>query len=383
MAQPRRALTAAALASAVTLAAPTLRAQRWPEVSLVTMGPGDDVFSRFGHAALCVRDAAEPAGRCYNYGTADFDAPVAFTWSVLRGRGRFWVSVTPEPEMLDLYGPGSDRDVWSQELPLPYAARVALASRLAWDALPAHRDFIYHHYRDNCATRLRDHLDAVTAGALRRRGARPFGHAWRTPTRAGFASDALFVLGSDLALGRALDRPMSTWEAMFLPDVLRAEAHHTWQVAPVVRCRRMGTVTAGDPWAGQRVLGSLAGALGALSAAASWRLGARGRRAARVTVAGLLGVTALTLWTLAAVSPLPELRVNECLLLLTPTDLVLATGDEARATRYARLRVLGVLAVLAVWAAGLLVQPLGWVAAAVLAALGPWALGRRERATSP
>ncbi len=211
MAQPRRALTAAALASAVTLAAPTLRAQRWPEVSLVTMGPGDDVFSRFGHAALCVRDAAEPAGRCYNYGTADFDAPVAFTWSVLRGRGRFWVSVTPEPEMLDLYGPGSDRDVWSQELPLPYAARVALASRLAWDALPAHRDFIYHHYRDNCATRLRDHLDAVTAGALRRRGARPFGHAWRTPTRAGFASDALFVLGSDLALGRVLDRPMSTW----------------------------------------------------------------------------------------------------------------------------------------------------------------------------
>jgi hypothetical protein len=383
MAQPRRALTAAALASAVTLAAPTLRAQRWPEVSLVTMGPGDDVFSRFGHAALCVRDAAEPAGRCYNYGTADFDAPVAFTWSVLRGRGRFWVSVTPEPEMLDLYGPGSDRDVWSQELPLSYAARVALASRLAWDALPEHRDFIYHHYRDNCATRLRDHLDAVTAGALRRRGARPFGHPWRTPTRAGFASDARFVLAADLALGRALDRPMTTWEAMFLPDVLRAEARHTWQVPPVARCRRMGTMTAGDPGAGQRLLVHVAGALGALSALASWRLGPRGRRAARVALAGLLGVAALALWTLAAVSPLPELRVNECLLLLAPTDFVLATGDEARATRYARLRVLGVLAVLALWAAGLLVQPLGWVAAAVLAALGPWALGRRERATSP
>jgi hypothetical protein len=176
---------------------------------------------------------------------------------------------------------------------------------------------------------------------------------------------------------------MTTWEAMFLPDVLRAEARHTWQVPPVARCRRMGTMTAGDPGAGQRLLVHVAGALGALSALASWRLGPRGRRAARVALAGLLGVAALALWTLAAVSPLPELRVNECLLLLAPTDFVLATGDEARATRYARLRVLGVLAVLALWAAGLLVQPLGWVAAAVLAALGPWALGRRERATSP
>src|SRR5262249_22317515 len=57
-----------------------------PTVELYTMGPGDDLFSAFGHAAVCVLDERSPAGRCYNYGTADFRTPLPLTWAFVRGR---------------------------------------------------------------------------------------------------------------------------------------------------------------------------------------------------------------------------------------------------------------------------------------------------------
>jgi len=383
MAQPGRTLRRWALGLALgCVPAGSAFAQTAPTVALVTMGPGDEVFSRFGHAALCVRDAESPDGRCYNYGTADFSTPGPLTWAVLRGRGRFWVSVAPEPWMVQRYGPEEDRDVWVQTLPLPPEARARLAARLAWDAEPDHRHFVYHHYRDNCTTRLRDHLDVVTGGALRRVGQRPYGQPWRTPTRAGFATAPALLSVSDVVLGRALDRPMSTWEAMFLPAVLRAEVRAVLEVRPEARWRRQAGVAAGDPQAGQRALATLAGLLGAFSAALSWRLGSRGRRRARIALGALLGATAVGVWSLAAVSALPELRLNESLLLLLPTDFVFGTADEGRATRYARLRVVLGFGVLVLWAVGLLVQPLGWIVALVLGAFAPWALGRATGFTS-
>ena len=60
-----------------------------PQVEVFTMGPGDDLFSRFGHAAICITDEESPLGRCYNYGTADFSTPGPLTWGVLCGNKQF------------------------------------------------------------------------------------------------------------------------------------------------------------------------------------------------------------------------------------------------------------------------------------------------------
>jgi hypothetical protein len=94
-----------------------------------------------------VRDTLTPQGRCYNYGTAEFDSFQALLWDVLRGRARFWVSVSDEPQMIAQYARVEDRTVWRQVLPYPVAARRRLAARLALDALPEHRFYVYHHYR--------------------------------------------------------------------------------------------------------------------------------------------------------------------------------------------------------------------------------------------
>src|SRR5581483_2002964 len=98
----------------IVLFAATLAA---PRIELYTMGAGDDLFSAFGHAAICVLDEQSPRGRCYNYGTADFRTPLPLTWDFIRGRARFWVSVADLPAMLWLYRQ-EDRTVYRQRLAL-------------------------------------------------------------------------------------------------------------------------------------------------------------------------------------------------------------------------------------------------------------------------
>ena len=66
-----------------------------PRIELYTMGRDEALFTKFGHAALCVVDDTRPGGGlCYNYGTTDFSRPVGLSWDVVRGRAKFWVSVS-------------------------------------------------------------------------------------------------------------------------------------------------------------------------------------------------------------------------------------------------------------------------------------------------
>lgn len=378
MALSRRPVAPAALAVALALPAAALaQTADGPEVALVTVGPGDDVFSRFGHAALCVRDAASPQGRCYNYGTADFTTPAPLTWAVLRGRGRFWVSVVDEPAMVAHYARVEDRTVWRQALPLPAEARTRLAQRLAWDALPANRHYVYHHYRDNCTTRLRDHLDAVSDHALSPSRNTVTERSWRDRTREGFASDLRLLGLAELLLGSALDAPMNRWEEMFLPAVLREEAARALSAPAVAVSTRARPLPDGEPTRGVGVLIAFSAALAALGFAGGSsrpRLLAAG---ARALTALLLALPGLALWLLVAGSTLPELRRNALALVLVPTDLALAWPSTWR--RYGGARLVTLVLVLLAWCAGWFEQSaVGVLSLGALLAVG--ALTRSERA---
>jgi hypothetical protein len=118
-----------------------------PQVEVFTMGPGDDLFSRFGHAAICITDEESPLGRCYNYGTADFSTPGPLTWGVLRGNGQFWVSVSSLPHMLLLYRL-EDRTVYRQRLPLSPTQAQSIAAALHKADRPEQTLYNYRHFDD-------------------------------------------------------------------------------------------------------------------------------------------------------------------------------------------------------------------------------------------
>jgi hypothetical protein len=360
-----RALVAALVL--ISAAAPAA-AEQPTRIELYTMGSGDDVFEAFGHSTLCVLSEQFPPGACYNYGTTDFTSPARLVWDVLRGRALFWVARAPLPIMLQAYI-DDDRTIYRQQLELPAAAAEALAARLERDLLPEHRTYVYHHYRDNCATRLRDHLDVVTGGALSREADGPFPTSFRELTQGGFAASVLLLAGMEVLVGRRVDRQPTLWEAMFLPDVLRAQVERRLGVAPEVVFMRRGPVPELPLLAGRHAVLALAVGLtlvvvlGALWRPA-WRL-------ALVVMALILGLVGLLAAATAGVALLPELRQNEILLVLLPTDLAIALlrGRLLLAYLAARL-VLAAIVALALLA-GVLVQPM-WAAWALAA--GPLAV---------
>jgi hypothetical protein len=336
-------------------------------VELYTMGPGDDLFSAFGHAALCVADGPAPGGVCYNYGVTDFADPAAVVWSFLRARPRYWVSRMPLPLMLESFA-AQDRTIYRQVLALPAAAADVLAARLAYDAQPAHKYYRYNHYRDNCSTRLRDEINDASGGLLRPAEAVPYGKTWRDPTLLGFASDLRLLIGAELLVGRPVDEPMTVWDAMFLPDVLRTEVAKRLGARIEVVHARAAPLGHDDPLAGRRVLFGVAGGLTLLLALAAL-LGRRGPWHFLLGVAGLvLGLAGLAAAALAVVALMPELRRNEVVLVCLPTDVLLAVLRGRALVAYLAARLALLAAVVAGLLGGALIQPM-W--AAVALAAGP------------
>jgi hypothetical protein len=350
-----------------------------PVVELYTMGVGEALFERFGHAAICLRWPRSPGlDQCFNYGTADFQTPGPLTWGFLRGRADFWVSVVTPAEMMAYYE-ALDRTVWRQELRLTGRETAAVVGRLRHDTRPENRHFTYNHFRDNCATRLRDLLDEATGGQLRARTGSPVaGPTYRGEVRRGFAEEDWLLLVSDLVLGRAVDVEPTRWQMMFLPAALRREVRGRFDAEPVAVFERRGRQISADPgWGGRGWLLALALLLAAPIVLA-WRAD-RWPRAAVAPAGVTLGVVGLIPWALAVVSVLPELRWNEALLVFVPLDLGLPLVPERWRAGYARVRVGGLVLVAALLAAGVLRQPL-WAALPVaLLPLAAAALPRRAR----
>lgn len=369
------ALVLAALVTAVSPAPRSAGEPPAPTIELYTMGVGPALVEKFGHAAICVRWSDPRRDTCYNYGTTDFSDPLGLGWGFLRGDSVFWVSTQRPSLMLRLYRM-RDRSVWLQPLPLSADDARAVAAALAQDALPENRDYQYHHFHDNCSTRVRDILDEALGGALSADADESIDATYRDLSRRGFAGQGWLLWISDLVLGRAADRAPTLYEAMFLPEVLRAEVTRRLGVEPELVYERQGPPFPTDnPWSRPLFIGlSL---LFALPVWLAWWLGRRERLGLALSLAPVIFLGAVV-WAVAIISPLPEARFNEVLLVLFPGDLALLWLGEARRRQWARVRVALIAACSLAAAIGLLAQPLWAVAPLALLPLVPVALRREE-----
>ena len=189
-------------------------------VTLITIETGERLWERFGHNSLWLHNALTGADDLYDYGRFSFEKP-HFVLRFLQGR--MWYSMgheTDVPGILEAYA-RAGRKIWAQELDLTPAQRAALQEFLVWNWRPENREYFYDYYRDNCSTRIRDALDKVLGGAIRRYGQQPSSLTWRDETRRLNENHKLIYTGMLLALGRPVDEIMSRWEQMFLPMRLR------------------------------------------------------------------------------------------------------------------------------------------------------------------
>lgn len=329
-------------------------------IDLYTMGEGDALFERFGHAALCVRHLQEPnRDLCYNYGSTNFSAPAKLAWDFVRGRSLFWVSTLRPGPMVDFYV-RRDRSVWVQELPLTQSQAQLVADKLAFDARKENRDYIYHVFWDNCTTRVRDILNEVTGQRFAKK--ERLGMSLRDLTRRGFSNLPLLLVGTDLVLGRVGEEDPTRFQAMYLPEVFRAEVERELHATPELLYKRQGPVLAKAP-APVRVYYLLASLLLALPVAYGL-VRARLRARHLILPLAVLSLLGLILWLLAILSPLPMFRHNEALLVLMPSDVAILWLRRRWRAGYSLARLVCVGAALGLWAIGVFVQPL-WLLSAL------------------
>ncbi len=327
-------------------------------VWLLTTGPGDAVWERFGHNALRVLNTQTGRDVAYNWGIFDFDQ-VDFVPRFLKGQMLYMMAPFSTAAMVDSYA-RANREVVMQELALTPSQRLMLHDLAEANALPENRDYFYDYFLDNCSTRIRDLLDQVLGGALfEQLGARETGTSYRTHTRRLTQIDPVVFTGMDVLLGSPGDRPISLWAEMFVPMALRDAIRDVTVTnadgleVPLVMAeqvvvpstRNAEPLRAGSWFWRYLALGTV---VGGLLAWAGWRA-TTGARLPRVLFGALASIWSL----LAGVSGLILVLVlltdhwsmtrNESLFLLNPVSLPLvalvplALSGKRTAVRHARM----------------------------------------------
>ncbi len=189
-------------------------------VSLVTFGPGEESWQRFGHNALWVRDPVHGIDTLYNYGRFSFEDE-NFILRFIQGHMRYWVE-PQDPALTFPFYKSMNRSIYVQELALTPDQRIALRDFLEWNIKPENAFYDYDYYTDNCSTRLRDAIDRVVNGEIKRQTHTTPTHAtFRFHTRRLTAEPPWLYTSLLLALGNPVDRPITIWEDMFIPMTLR------------------------------------------------------------------------------------------------------------------------------------------------------------------
>ena len=186
--------------------------------SVITCGPGNDFYTTFGHSAIRISDPHRGIDYVYNYGTFDFDTP-HFYLKFARGRLDYCLSRTSFNIFMSVYD-YEQRYVVEQQLNFTSQEVRNLYLMLEWNYLPENRYYHYDLFRDNCATRVRDMVEAASGKnkilipECELVSCRGFVHRSTGPTL------EWWTLGIDLLLGLPTDKRCSISDAMFHPEMM-------------------------------------------------------------------------------------------------------------------------------------------------------------------
>ncbi|MHC1481616.1 lipoprotein N-acyltransferase Lnb domain-containing protein [Frateuria aurantia] len=278
------------------------------QVSLITYGPGETYWERFGHDAIELKDSISGQAITFNYGVFDFDEK-GFLLNFARGRMRYMMDAEPSADDNQGYI-DAGRSVTRQVLDLDPAQADKLRQFLLWNLQPENLRYRYDYFQSNCATRVRDALDLALGGRLAAvLKTRPGGYSYRQQTDRLMAAQPWLMLLLDLGLGPFADRPLNAWQASFLPEVLSAQLDSTTlrDGRPLVLRREIIAPARLQPPPSRppRLLWPMLGAglgyaLLLWLCAARWRAGLLMLGSLWVLAAGTAGLILAALWALTA-----------------------------------------------------------------------------------
>jgi hypothetical protein len=190
------------------------------EISLITYGPGDIYWERFGHDAIEVHDTSSGEEVDFNYGVFNFDEKNFFL-NFARGHMHYLIDAEVTTDEENFYKQAG-RSITKQRLALTPEQAAALRDFLLWNLRPENAGYNYDYYIDNCTTRVRDALDRALGGVIKTRlTTLPGGMTYRQQTIRLMSAQPWLMLILDLGLGPYADQPLNAWQESFLPEELQ------------------------------------------------------------------------------------------------------------------------------------------------------------------
>jgi len=196
-------------------------------LKIAVMGPGDELYFWWGHIALVIEDTDTGASYFFDYGLFSFDND-NFFYNFAFGRLLYSCGVSYAQDSINVYKK-RNRDITFYTLDVPPEQRIKVRDFAENNILPENRDYYYHHFRDNCSTRIRDIIDIATNGqffeqygqtpsrfTLRQQVRR---HTWFSPAADWFLN---------FLMGQVIDTPITVWDDMFLPSEVGKRIEDFW-----------------------------------------------------------------------------------------------------------------------------------------------------------
>ncbi|MRH98954.1 DUF4105 domain-containing protein [Kriegella sp. EG-1] len=186
------------------------------KVSVLTCGPGEVLYTAFGHSAIRIQDLKYNIDIVYNYGVFDARGS-AFYYEFSQGRMDYMLARSYFSDFIYEYKL-ENRWVREQNLNLSLEQRNELFLFLENNARPENRIYKYDYLLNNCATKIWDVQKKVFGDQL------VFNanyidtlYTFRELMRHNLKTNTWGQFGIDLALGSVIDRKATPEEHMFLP----------------------------------------------------------------------------------------------------------------------------------------------------------------------
>ena len=185
------------------------------QISLLTASPGSEVYEKYGHTALRVKELHGRYDVIFNYGLFSFDAP-NFLYRFVKGETDYQLGATrPEYFIPEYVLRGSD--LTEQILNLNQQEATDVLNALQENLKPENRVYRYSFIFDNCSTRPRDIVAANIPGGVEYK-TENIDKTFRDLLHRQTGPRTWLTFGIDLTLGaRTYGKP--TFEPrMFLPE---------------------------------------------------------------------------------------------------------------------------------------------------------------------
>lgn len=205
-------------------------------VSLITCYPGEEIYELCGHSAVRVR--GEGIDSVWNYGIFDFNQP-NFVYRFVKGetdyRGASYPFAWFMPEYIK-----TGRKVVEQDLNFTPEEAQEMLAILRNSVRPENAVYRYNYIKDNCSTRILNHMDSSTNLKILYPDSVRYG-TFRNEMRAYHEKYPWYQFGIDVALGSGLDDKITSREEMFVPvEMMRnASSAHFSDGRPLVKATRV------------------------------------------------------------------------------------------------------------------------------------------------